>query len=418
MARFEPDAHVAVRSFARNHEGENVTIGLLDQQAFVTIPAEGLEILDVLAEGGTVGEALRRYEQAHAETPDIADFLEALEQAGFVAEPGSGVNDASAAPGGAGDPSDSGGTDDGVLRWISPTAARRALSAPVLCAGAIAIAVGLGLIATDHSLVPGVTVLVFHRHLAEWTAVMFAVATAGVLAHESGHVIAARAAGVPARVRISHRLWVLVVETDMTGIWLASKRSRQLAFLAGALVDAVTSAALVGVEWATRQGWLTLPPTMRRFLAATLLTYLLRLLWQCFVFVRTDFYYVLATALDCKNLLADTEDLMRNWVARALGRRPVVDQAAIPARELRAIRAYTGVWFAGRLLAFASLIFVMLPVLAGYGTEIVRTVTGGRPSYGAADLLTIAVLVVGIQVAGFVLWIHALYQSKAKGALQ
>jgi hypothetical protein len=411
MARFEPDAHVAVRPFARNHEGENVTIGLLDGQTFVTIPVEGVEILDALAEGGTVREALDRYERAHAETPDIEDFLEALEQAGFVTALRAGDPAASA-------PEPSPQAQPMNFRWISAGAARRLFSAPVLIACGLAIAIGVGLGATTPSLVPAVTVLVFHRHLAAWTAVMFAVATAGVLVHESAHVLAARAAGVPARVRISHRLWVLVVETDMTGIWLAPKRSRQLAFLARAIIDGVSSAALLGVLWARQHGWLVLSPTLDRFVAATLLTYLLRLLWQCFVFVRTDLYYVLATALDCKNLLADTEDLLRNWVAGARRRPPLIDQSAIPTRELRSIRAYTVIWLAGRLLAIASLFFVMLPVLAGYGAEIVRTVTGGHPSYDAADVLTIVVIVFGVQGAGFVLWIRALYQSKTEGALQ
>ena len=411
MARFEPDAHVAVRPFARNHEGENVTIGLLDGQTFVTIPVEGVEILDALAEGGTVNEALERYERAHAETPDIEDFLEALEQVGFVTALGAG-DPAPSAP----EPPPQAPAMN--FRWISPAAARRLFSAPVLFACGLAIAIGVGLVATNPSLVPGVTVLVFHRHLAAWTSVMFAVATVGVLVHESAHVLAARAAGVPARVRIGHRLWVLVVETDMTGIWLARKRSRQLAFLAGAIIDGVSSAALLGVLWARQHGWLELSPALERFVAATLLTYLLRLLWQCFVFVRTDLYYVLATALDCKNLLADTENLLRNWVARARRRAPLTDQSAIPAHELRSIRAYTVMWLAGRLLAVASLFFVMLPVLAGYGAEIVRTMTGGHPSYDAADVLTIVVIVFGVQGAGFVLWIRALYQSRTEGALQ
>jgi hypothetical protein len=410
MARFEPDAHVAVRPFARRDEGENVTIGMLDRQTFVTIPGEGAEILDALVEGATVGEALRRYEQAHAETPDIADFLEALEQAGFVAPLAAGepVPPARESAPAAAAPSS---------RWVSPVAARRALSAPVLLACALAIAAGAGLIAVHPSLLPSATVLVFHRHLAAWTAVMFAVATAGVLVHESGHVLGARAAGVPARVRIGHRLWFVVVETDMTGIWLAPKRSRQLAFLAGAIIDAVAASVLVGVLWARHAGWFELAPTLYRFVAASLLICLLRLLWQCFAFVRTDLYYVLATALDCKNLLADTEDLMRNWVARARRRPPVADQSAIPARELRAIRAYTVVWIAGRLLALASLVFVMAPVLAGYGAEILRTVTGGHPRYDTADILAIVVTVFGVQGAGFVLWIRGLYQSKAKGAV-
>jgi putative peptide zinc metalloprotease protein len=408
MARFEPDARVAVRPFARHHEGDDVTVGLLDQQVFVTIPAEGVEILDALAAGATVGEAARAYAEAHGEPADIVDFLEALADAGFVASP-SGGNPLLAT----GTPEATAGPE---FRWISRALARRIVGAPTAFVCAIAIAAGMALFATDPSLVPGATVLVFHRNLAAWLAVVFAINTAGVIVHELAHVLAARAAGVPARVRISHRLWFIVAETDMTGIWLAPPHSRQRAFLAGPIVDAVCASALLGLRWGQHIGVLALSPTLQLFVAATLMTYLLRLLWQCFVFVRTDFYYVLATALRCKNLLADTEGLLHNWAARALGRAPAVDQSAIPPRERRAIRAYAAVWLGGRVIALYSLAFAALPVLAGYGTEIVRTVAGDHPSYSLADLVTVALLVFGMQAAGLVLWIRSLYLSRTKGA--
>jgi putative peptide zinc metalloprotease protein len=410
MPRFEPDARVAVRPFARHHEGDDVTVGLLDQQVFVTIPAEGVEILDALAAGATVGEAAREYADAHGETADIVDFLEALADAGFVVNPSADdalpIGDRLAAPPQAAP----------EFRWISPALARRVVGAPTACICAIAIATGAALFASDPSLVPGATVLVFHRNLAAWLAVVFAVNTAGVIVHELGHVLAARAAGVPARIRISHRLWFIVAETDMTGIWLAPPRSRQRAFLAGPTIDAVCASALLGLRRAQHSGWLALSPTLQLFVAATLMTYLLRLLWQCFVFVRTDFYYVLATALGAKNLLSDTEGLLHNWAARALGRPPAVDQSPIPPRERRAIRRYAAVWLGGRAIALYSLAFAALPVLAGYGTEMVRTVTGGRPHYSLAGLVTVALLVFGMQAAGLVLWIRSLYLSRTKGA--
>jgi hypothetical protein len=243
---------------------------------------------------------------------------------------------------------------------------------------------------------------------------VLALTLVGVLVHEIGHVLAARAAGVPARIRLSHRLWIVVAETDMTGIWIARKRSRYLAFLAGPVIDAVCAAVLVGVLWARRHGWITLPPTVEQFTGAALLTYLLRLLWQCFVFVRTDLYYVLATALDCKNLLADTEDLLRNCLARMRGSARVVDQSAIPPQEMRAVRAYSVVWLSGRMLALASLILVVLPVLRGYGAQLARTATGGHSSYDTVDLLTLAVVAFGLQGAGLILWIRSLYQARAQ----
>jgi len=85
MAQFSADARVAVSSFARRLEGQSATIGDVGRGVFLSIPVEGLEILDALAAGSRIGESVRLYEQAHGETPDIEDFLTALAEQGFVA---------------------------------------------------------------------------------------------------------------------------------------------------------------------------------------------------------------------------------------------------------------------------------------------------------------------------------------------
>src|SRR5450755_5100260 len=90
MAQFAADARVAVATFSCHRDGQNTTIGHLSRGVFLTIPAEGVEILDALAAGKTVGEAVRCYERAHGETPDAEDFLTALTAHGFVAACGEG----------------------------------------------------------------------------------------------------------------------------------------------------------------------------------------------------------------------------------------------------------------------------------------------------------------------------------------
>jgi putative peptide zinc metalloprotease protein len=407
MAQFPADARVAVAPFACRREGQYTTIGDLGRGVFLTIPTDGLEILDALAAGKTVGEAARLYERAHGETPDAEDFLTSLAAQGFVA-----AWDGE-------DPHVGGVQESGLAAGrISPELARRLFGAPVLAAFAVLTALGLALLAIEPGLIPGPTVLVFHHHFAAFGAALFALNLSAVTVHELGHLLAARASDVPARIGLSHRLWILVAETDMSGIWLAPKHRRYLAFLAGPLIDAASAALLIGVLWADRRGWIGLSPTLGQFTRAALWSYLFRLLWQCFVFVRTDFYYVLATALDCKNLLADTEVLVRNQLARFRTSVTVVDQSAIPRRELRAIRAYSVVWLAGRAAALSSLGLITVPALQGYGAELARTASGGRSSFSTVDLLTLACLGLGVQGGGLFLWIRSLYRNRTQRGLK
>jgi putative peptide zinc metalloprotease protein len=403
MTQFPLDSRVAVCPFAQHREGQDVTIGDLGRQVFLTIPAEGLDVLSALAAGRTVGESVALYEQAHGETPDVDDFLTVLAAEGFVApwDDEAFATQLAQAP-------------EPPPARISAALARRLVGAPVLGLCALVVAAGMALVAAEPGVMPGPTVLVFHDHLAALSAGMFVVILLGVTVHEMAHLLAARASGVPGRIGLGNRMWFLVAETDMTGMWMVPKRDRYVAFLAGPIVDAVSAALLVGVLWAQRRGWLHLSPTLAQFTGALFFSYLLRLLWQCFVFVRTDFYYVIATALDCKRLLADTEDLLRNRVARLRGSGPLVDQSAIPPAEMRAVRAYSVIWLAGRALAFSTLILVSIPVLAGYGAELVKVATGGDTSYGIVDLLTLAVLGIGLQVAGLYVWIRSLLRGRTQ----
>jgi hypothetical protein len=44
--------------------------------------------------------------------------------------------------------------------------------------------------------------------------------------HELAHLAAARSLGVPARIGLSTRLFYLVAQTDVSGIWAAPRRAR------------------------------------------------------------------------------------------------------------------------------------------------------------------------------------------------
>jgi hypothetical protein len=230
------------------------------------------------------------------------------------------------------------------------------------------------------------------------------------------HLLAARAAGVPARMGIGNRLWMLVAETEMTGIWLAPRRQRCLAFLAGMLFDLTLAAVLVLVLFADRRGWwFELDPKLLLLVRAMLFVQLTRLLWECYVFVPTDIYYVLGTLSGCRNLMRDTQAYLLNWCWRRLRREQRIDLSSVPPREMRAVRIFVWVWLAGRGLAFGTLFLITLPVLGAYVGMLGRSVTGNpemlRPLVDGPGLPILAVL---LQGAGIGLWLRGVIRARGQ----
>jgi hypothetical protein len=282
----------------------------------------------------------------------------------------------------------------------------------VLVACLAAVGVALALVVSDPGLVPPAGVLVFRTQPLAMVAATLGLLLGSTLLHELAHLVAARAAGAPCRLTVGRRMWVLVAETDMSAIWMASRRQRQAAILAGPLFDLTSAAALVCLLAAVRQGWLQLPPAVLLLGQVWLLISLLQLLWQCYFFVRTDFYYAVAAAFNCRNLMGDTETLLRNQLARLFPARPTVDQSSIPPRERRVIRAYAVVWVVGRLLALASLLLITLPVLAGYCGIVAASLLGFAGGAASAGDLTWIVFALGLQGAGLVLWARGLTRAR------
>jgi len=405
MPGYASDSLVRVYPYSHRVDGDSVVIGDPERNVFVAIPPAGLEILGSLAAGRTVGEAGRDYHQGSGEQVDVPDFLDALQTHGFV----SPVEDDVATEGAVHRPRIA--SRGLTLRWLTPAISRRIVGAPFLIACGVIIVVGLALLVDDSGIMPTPRSLMFPIDFAALAWTTFLVAVFSVFLHEVGHVAAARAAGFPARIRISNRLYVLVAETDMTGIWLAPKRQRYLAFMIGSIIDAASASLVVAFLWFSRHGWIHPPRWTDLLASALLLAYGTRLVWQWFFFLRTDGYYVIATAFGCKNLLSDTEDFLRNTMRRLFRRTGRIDQSAVPAREMRVVRSYAVMWIVGRFIALGVYFGVGLPVLWGYLYQVLLYVSGQHSKFGTVDFATIVVLAYLTDVTGFVLWLRSLFRN-------
>ncbi|HEX4963359.1 MAG TPA: hypothetical protein VF173_21190, partial [Thermoanaerobaculia bacterium] len=306
---------IEVQEFTRQREGEEVIIGLPITNTFLALPAEALEILDSLSRGKTVGEAQAEFARAHGIEADIDDLLQCLERRGFVRLRGDDAADGPFPPGAVG-PAVKGARYH--FAFIPQSFAKRVFSpfSLTLCFTVIAAALFIAL--THPSLIPGRRSLVFAEHRTLKILALSFVAYCTIFLHELAHLLAAKAQGVESRVGFSNRLWILVAETDMTGLWAVPRRQRYLPVLAGPLLDSF-SAALLFLFYAYSKSTLSLTPSVEQVVRALIFMYMFRLLWQCNLFVRTDFYYVITTFFGCKNLMKDTEVFIRNLFLRVIG---------------------------------------------------------------------------------------------------
>lgn len=403
------NTRVTVLPFTRQTDGEDVIIGRAETGVFLAVPAEAVELLEQLAEGKTIGDVSDSYQERYGEIPDLDEFIELLEAKGVVAvggqAPGNGSGRQNVQPA-------------VRLRYhfanFPQRLAQRLFGRAALLLYGFLVVIAAGLVVAIPSLASGPRDLYFpdHRTLS-WTVIAVA-SYAALFLHEFGHLIAARAKGINSRIGLGHRLWYLVAETDLTGLWAVPKQERYMPMVAGMVVDAVSASLLVFVLFAGAQRWLLLPLFAARLVRAMVFTYVLRILWQCFFFIRTDLYFVIANFFNCRNLLKDTEVFLRNQLVRVLPFSRPVDQSAIPAAERRMIRIYAFFWVAGRIAALTLLFAITIPVAMRYIRslgEAFRTGYSANPSNFVDAVLLAGYFLVPLTI-GLIMWTGALLRRE------
>ncbi|MFF2849652.1 hypothetical protein ACFVT5_25435 [Streptomyces sp. NPDC058001] len=395
--RIEPSTRVLLRDLGVRPDRDEWIVGRMSTRTFVAVPAAGARAVELLGEGHSVartGEILRA---ETGEELDITDFVRDLAALGFVARIGDcPVPDAE--------------PPRATLPRLRPRHVRYALhpALPVLVGVLLAAAV-IALFRRPE-LVPGYRDLLWSPH---GSLVLVTGAAAGwtlLLAHELAHLVTARAAGVPANMRLGTRLQFLVMQTDISGIELAPRRHRLTAYLAGIALNLAVASSLVLVLAVTDTG-----TTAHRMLAAALLLALMPLPFQCMVFTRTDLYFVLQDLTGCRDLYGDGLAYARyvfrrvvRWPRRAGTTKAVDPSTRLPAHERRAVRLYSVVLVVGTVVCLMFLAAVTLPADV---TLLVRAARGLGPDHGlAANADAVAVLVIlgGVNI----LWLVTRWRNR------
>lgn len=338
-------------------ERDGVIVGRADTSSYALLPPDGAELLRRLADGTSVADAAAWYFSTFHETVDMADFIAALRDLGFVRTAGEKPAD---------------------QRQVRYQALGRALFSPAAwVVYASVTAAALAAMAWQPALRPRPGDVFFVRSLVVMQAVLMLAQFPATLLHEWFHVMAARRRGVPSRLGVNRRLYFFVFETRLDGLLGLPRRQRYLPFFAGMLADVLvasglTLAALAGLHGAS-YGAMSWPA---RLALAIAYTTLLRVAWQLFVFLRTDPYFALTTVLGCTNLAEASSAYLRERIGRRT-RRAADEQAAWSPRDQQFAPWFALLTVAGTatLLAFAAI--AVIPIAITFAHRLTSGITRG-----------------------------------------
>jgi len=393
-----PTSRVGLRPLViRSEDGEYV-VGSLDNGEFVVLPEVGRRAIELLGSGQTLAEAHRALEVEYGISVDLPDFVDQIAGIGFVEQvDGQGVPDGQVTP-----------VPAPRLRarhvaWL--------ISRPAAVVYLVIVLTAAFLLVTQPRSRPGSGKLL----VIPWTSAILLLLTAlfaiVIALHEVGHLVAARAFGLPAQVSLTTRLYFLTARTEVPCLWAVPRRQRYVVYLAGIVVDLLVLclAVIVGTAW----------PSLHALLAVVAIVPIINLILQLQLYMKTDLYLVAADLTRARNLFADSTAYVRYVVGVGRERlarrpRPSLPEAlsALPARERRTVRVYAGVMVAGTVFSLAFYLLVLLPAMVSVAIRGASSIRHGLAGGGIPYLLD-GLLTIALQASYYALFLRTWWRRRS-----
>lgn len=349
-------------------DGDTYILGRPDLGTYVAVPEPGAVLIQALRAGASLSDATRQASAAAGAEVDGRDFLTGLSQAGLLT-----TGTAAKTPG-------------RRLRWVEdlPTGLVRPLfgrTAWVVYTAAAVAAVWL--LVARPGLRPSFEDLWFLSDPMWSVLAGIPLSLALTSGHECWHWLAARALGVPSRIRVSRRGIFLVLESDLTQLVTVPRHRRYSPMLAGMAFDTSVLALSLGLRLGFREEALTFHPMLDRLLALVVIRQVIGLVWQlCAVAWRSDSYALLANALACQNLYRATWLTTKSRIWR-LTARDGEELSGIGPHDRAVASWFAFVYLVGGVAMVALLVDYVFPVTLG----MIRWV---RPNLTEMGLETLA----------------------------
>jgi putative peptide zinc metalloprotease protein len=334
-----PESRVELRELHVARQDDGFLVGDVARGEFIVIPIAGMAVIEQLRQGRTVGEATAAVQEQSGEVVDAGAFAASLTELGFVASvDGTQVGNGGLMLG-----------DGGRAGALAARLARPLFSRPAWAAYALLFVICLAVLTTVPGLRPKASQLFFLSNPALSLAALTVLWIPLAAGHELAHWLGARIEGLPARVTVSRRYFLLVLQTDLSALWALPRRRRFGALLAGIAFDTVITAVLIAVRAVSLAGWLHPSRLALQLVAALIVEQVIGISMQFVVFLRSDLYAAMVTGLGCLSL-SRVSRLQTKCRFRSLTSAEEHELAAASPRDRRMARWYSWVQVGGATL--------------------------------------------------------------------
>jgi putative peptide zinc metalloprotease protein len=336
-------------------DGELYVVGNPELGEYYQFPEEGITILEMLKSGASASEIRSQLASRDEEPVDVDQFIETLVSVGLIhpQEQRQAVEQQLQMK----------AQDSRRVFDVNPRIARAILSKPALLlyAGVIVYAVVCAI--GNPQLRLKLDAFYIDDHRTALLLCVMALAFIQVAMHETGHMLAAARYGIKSRYGLGNRLWMLVAESDLTGILSLPRSQRYFPMFAGALADIFCMALLtilIKFLLEARAAAFTV-----QVFQALVLEITIGIAWQFNIFVKTDLYFIICNYFSHPDLDRDARAYLQQLLYRATfgcyGRKAVTEF-----RNVVVLRLFATIWLVGRILSLLVLFGVFLPTMAQY----------------------------------------------------
>lgn len=346
--KWSNQSNIVLHPYKSYPEKKNFIVELIDTEDFFEMPPICIDALKLLQQGSTVAEVegvlVENYPE---EDVDLQDFIEQLLELGMIHK----IDNEIVRP----TIKKSDQQEREISQGLSYTLGKLLFSKPMLVVYTLLFILNISIFILNPSVFPSyMDIFIFDS--MSLNILNLALVTLFIITfHELGHVLAVRKYNLPTKLGIGHRLFLVVVETEMTHVWKLSRRQRNVPFLAGMCFDQILLFLALIAQ-------IFLPGGHYIFLGVAgviVFEVFILFIYQCCFYMKTDVYYVLENMLGSYNLLENSKEWLNRGFQKLTRTRNQYSNSSVS----KIVKSYAIFYVLGMLISLGLAILFFIPQL-------------------------------------------------------